>query len=275
MNDNLIEQQAKGAYCASGYLHNALVIWSNGEDIQRSFWIGGEKIWMTAIEKMILCGPIVAFPDKIAEFCDIHKTASLYVCPQLKNLELEAIARSTGKRNQFTSINTDKIIVNQDVSFFEYEDNLESDAYGRMAQVLAGGGFCWNQIKSTTAISPFWNCFLGVGDTYIIHHKYIKDYLTNYSNSLLEALECVPIKVEVNDKFREETGQNVDTAKVMISSSWNYEITDMLAFYMGLTGKKYIKSCKIDLGYVKDILPVFKTHGFYVIRNIKNKEWIQ
>jgi len=274
VSDSVVSSLA-GAFFLGGLDRSSQVFWSDGSS-EVSATVG-RKRGSTKIslvvganvslhDRVILCGPIVSDPFKVAGFCRRFPANSMAVCPLFDELPafgclIEGLCDKGldwPRRANLFQPNTDRF----PYRCREFDEKLTGDGFGRMAHAVSLGVVVVNDMMRGPGVSPFYGRLLSRqvfadSSVFIVNANCEEKFLRLAPLSLREAARCVPVICPVSDEFRESAKQDSQEAVVFISGL-ELGLNDFLRFYGVMTRRGVVVSGPIKLDDMKGALPVFR-----------------
>jgi hypothetical protein len=270
-----------GAYFLAGVSRPAMVFWSDGvnEMAAGAALDAGSikiqllpKIQVSPTDRVVLCGPIVSDPTKVASFCQRFPANSMSVCALIDELpafgclveSLCAKGLERPRRANFFQPN----LADLACKYREYEEKMEGDGFGRMAHAVSLGSVVLNEMRHGPGVSPFYGQMLSKlpifgSNVFIINADCLERFLSPAPLSFREAARCVPVLCPVSQEFCEVTHQKIETAIIFVSGLV-VGLDDFLRFFGVMTKQGIVVSGMVKLEDMKGILPVFRYNRVYV-----------
>jgi hypothetical protein len=231
---------------------------------------------VSLLDRVILCGPKVKDPAFVGSFCSRFPTNPMYVCPMTDELpafgvlarELLADGDEWPRRVFTFRPKTDEMMA---LSSAAYDDNLNGDAYGRMAYIMGQGSLVKNEIMDGPGVSFFYGQMLARlpvfhDSVYIINPESLPVYLPKAPVSLkLYAATSVPVLAAVSDDFRKITGHTEEKAVVATASDFIPGLGTFIHFHGAMTKSGIFCSGTVGSANIKGKLPVFRYNKVYVV----------
>lgn len=257
-------------YFFSGLRCPVLNVWSTKDEIHtvisrvRDGKIVHQSVHQSGItDQYPICvsGEDCRLSKVVAEMCRKCPSKRLYVCTVVDGLDaLGAVIEGSGespRRAPLWHPRKDK----RGGEFQAFEENLDGDAFGRMADLVSKGVPVMNEIMTTAGEMPFYGSVvskngLNSDDVYILKSQFMEKCFPAEPISLRHyAAISVPVDVRVTDLFREATGTEKETVSVFVASDFVPGLANFMCFYHLMTGRGFVcvsrekRSCHVVFRY--------------------------
>jgi hypothetical protein len=248
---------------------------------QNGHWIGSElpNDSLEANPPIPLCvyGDVVKSPEKMADLCFRFSNSRMYVCSLVDELPaLGALARNI-RVTPFRSILAWENTTSIDAESKTYEKDLNGDAMGRMADVVANGLCAVNDVKTTVGVSPFYGKTLHKdwkeGCQFIVRTAEMDNLFPSVPISAKHyAATSVPVRMENTEQFREQTGYNGSHVDVFVATDWLPDVSTFMRFYKTFSGRGFV--CASDQNKIRHnrYVPVFRSDRCYRVPREKYEQ---
>jgi hypothetical protein len=242
-----------GCAFLSGWDGIFVVVWSDGQteklslcgrDRKTGLWVG---CGIPASEKMskhpvCVCGPVVRYPDKIAEICGRFPVSRMYVCPMVDELAaFGVLVRTTvarPRRIYFAVNNTARI----DAESRLFDPKLEGDGLGKMADYVAQGAPVLNEMMTVVGVSPFYGRVLHNGafgkQTCIVRMAEMDKLFPQEPVSAKSyAVTMVPVRMKTTPQLAEKTSVKAEYVDVFAATDYVPGVTVFMRFHHAICRK--------------------------------------
>lgn len=220
------------------------------------------------IAPICVYGEDVKSPEKIAELCARFPSSRIFACSLVDELAALGVLVENIRVTPFRSVLAWENWEPIDAEFKTFEKNLNGDAMGRMADVVANGLFAVNEVSTTVGLSPFYGKTLHrdwqEGCQFIIRKDEMDSFFPQEPISAKHyAATSVPVRMETTEQFRTQTGYNGSHADVFVATDWLPDASTFMRFYKTISGRGYV--CVSDQGKIRHrkFVPVFRNDRAY------------
>ena len=224
---------------AYGDMQHDLCKWTNCYDWKRVI----QSYQVNA--PICVAGPVVNDPKQIAELCKIYPSQSIYVCPMVEELSaFGVLVANLGGKERPRRVNfyvPNKEVLNGE--FVEFDEKLDGDGYGRMADIVKQGVSVLNKMMNSVGISPFYGKVIVAGNTssFIIRREVLDKYFPcEPVSAKLYACSSVPVEMGNTELFKNESGCGSDKVNVVVSSDHIPYLQVFTTFYRVMSGRSFV-----------------------------------
>ena len=267
---------AAGCFYMSASREPMQVVWSDGSS-RRVFGVArvfgryaGEEIPEVVKASMVaVCGPVCSMPDKLSELVAELPAGNVYACELVDGLPAMgmlvcSMLESKGYRVDFRQ----PVMLSDKDECQVYEDGLEGDAEGRMADLVNKGMTVLNKMYESPCVGAFDGRLLSFkeyGDSvYLLRRNDVLDWFPTESLLVRDyASMTVPVELTNTDSFKNSTGCTSEKVKVMVSSTFKNlrSISDFMRFLKVMSGKGWVVSSDPGKVLMDTEVPVFMNNG--------------
>jgi hypothetical protein len=253
-------------------------VWSDGEEfaygISKSCSDHAISKEMPKDEFARICvsGPIIHKPERMAELCNQLPSVPAFACTltdgYLRAFSALVVALDEKERPRRVNLCEPNEEALSGRKSIDYNDDLDGDGLGRMANMLFQKVPVVNQIRRAAGHSPFYGNLLLADEqfgeeTYIIRPEKMKDYFIpnkSFGESFLMA--HVPVEVQVTDRFKQDTETQRERVPILISSDSVIDLPVFMNFYHAFSGRSFVRVMRIQ-GDTPQNLPVYRYNKWY------------
>jgi len=279
---NEIEASIVGCYYLSGASRPMWIFWSDGMWTERflvtrvmgRFVVSRDaslEVGMGICGEVGICGPVCSMPGKVAKLCREVSGVGVYACPLVDGLAafgflVAGMMELKNERLSMLSPNTEEL----EGSCQHYEDDLEADGLGRMADLVAKGMTVCNDMMTTPMREAFYGrvlSFRSYGEpVYLLRSGEARKVFEGEIVQVRDyAAMTVPVETDNTEQFSRMTGCLSKKVRFMVSSSYRRGMSDFLRFLKAMSGRGWVASSS-PKSFVPEMgVPVFRHHGGYRI----------
>jgi len=219
---------------------------------------------------VLMCGPAVKDPDKVARFCRVFPTSTVYVCPLVDELAaFGALALGLPEEkprqvNLFIS-NTEPL----DGVAVEFDSKLDGDGLGRMAHAVKMGAKVMNEMMVGPGLPRFYGQVvsdgMGGSETYVVRMRAMDGFFPLEPISAKSyAAMYVPVRMTNTHEFSKATWCEATSVNVLVVSDRIWELPTFERFYNVMTGRSVFGvSTPKDVDKARTQMAVFRNNKGY------------
>lgn len=283
---NAVPSQAVGAAFLSGCTTCRVVhVDESGEE--RYFGVYGpqvavmDKDWNDN-ERWVLCGPGVRDGRIVAHQCAKRRAQTMSVCPIVDELAafgylvgclyIKGLAKPRMTRfcEPYGELEGEEGL--------EFNQDMEGDAYGKMAHLAQSGIPVFNQIMRTRSINAFYGRVISVSKwwgtpIFLMRRLVAQKYFPTEFLSLREyAAGWVPVSVKNTDRFSMKSGFGGEYVSIFVPSEMTPGLGSFLRFLEAMGGMDFAASSDPKFMQVGKRIPLFRSLAGYNVSKEKFKE---
>ena len=276
-SDNHLSEMT-GCYFLSGLRNTAYVYWSDGK-ARFVTLVKGTSTTRNPI--LCLCGPICAKPDLLMEqFGDLLGT-SIYICPLQEELRAFGILAQELIKGLCKPRKIPLYDKNYDLipgrEHLDFQDNLDGDCIGRLAQVVGSGIPVINEIRKSIGVSPFYGKVLvkntmtfGKPVSFVISISAVDRYFPKMPITSRYMAATVSVQVRNTDAFREASGDNSEFVNIHLATDSDPDLRLFLE-YLNIFGKQEFAAAYERKTFpMENKLPVIRYNRGYIMKQVEN-----
>lgn len=266
---------AIACYFLSGTRKPMSVFWSDGVRQERfllmrvlgRFAISIDEA--APVENVGICGSICDMPDKVVELCREIDVLNIYACPLVKGLSAFGIL--VIGMPEVKNVRLLNFWANRDEQSGDcqpYEENLEGDGLGKMANLVSKGMTVFNDMMRTPNVDAFYGRVLSFKEydnpIYLIRSSETRRMFKGESLTIRDYVAAsVPVELDNTDEFKKATGCSLDKVTIMTSSEYVPGLSNFLRFSSLMSGRGWVISSRASSFKPEEGIPVFRYHGGY------------
>lgn len=194
---------------------------------------------------VIVCGTDALNPELVADICKKSPFDEVYALPWITSSSelIRSVSENRGRPNRLFPCHRNTQPYEGD--FEEFDDKLNSDALGRMANLVSNGVDVVNEVMTCPCPSSFYGRLITnkVKDntTYLVRVEEIPRFFPcEPISATLYAASTVPVSFRNTDCFSKSSGCANETVGVVMANAYIPGTVEFLRFYKLFCGRGYI-----------------------------------
>lgn len=205
---------------------------------------------------------------EIAELCKLYPSSTIYVCQLVEELAafgvlVANIQDKEKPRRTSLCVPNKELLGGQGI---EFDEKLNGDAFGRMADIINHGSPVLNEIMTCPGISPFYGKVLTRNtcdlSTFIVRCDAVDKYFPcEPISAKMYAATSVPVEMKNTEMFRKDSGCDKDKVNIMVASDYVPGLQAFMTFYKIMSALSFVGVAEFE-DFPKNI-PVFRYNRGY------------
>lgn len=195
---------------------------------------------------VLMCGPAVKDPDKVARFCRVFPTSTVYVCPLVDELAAFgalAMGLQAEEKPRKANLFVPNVEPMTGVSV-SFDSKLDGDGLGRMAHAVKMGAKVLNEMMVGPGVPRFYGQVVSDGKggskTYVVRMRAMDEFFPlEPISAKAYAAACVPVRMTNTHEFSKATECEATSVNVLVVSDMIWELPTFERFYNVMTGRSF------------------------------------